>query len=1205
MASKLGLAGGMPERRVRPIWDAVDSRQFKTALKLSTALLAKYPNSPYALALKALILERIGRLDEALSVCLEAKELLYLSNLNMVPIDDLTLSTLQIVFQRLDRLDLATSCYEHACGKFPSNLELLMGLFNCYVREYSFVKQQQTAIKLYKIVAEERFLLWAICSIQLQVLCSSGGEKLLSLAEALLKKHIASHSLHEPEAVVMYISILEQQAKYDEALEIISGNLGSLIGIEVDKLRLQGRLLARACNYAAASEIYQKILESRPDDWGSFLNYLGCLLGTDFSWSTSTSSQLCSSDNVDFQGFESTNLSLEVFDSRIQNALSFVQKMQMEVHDGLARCPYLASIEIGRQCCLRGKADAMLLEALLNYFRRFGHLACFASDLDSLSLTLTHNEKTELLGRFVEISESSAHAPLKRMGQAITIFKLKELFGFMTMVPVEELEETSIKMVDMYCKNLALSSDLDPQENMHGEELLHMASSALVMLYWRTRYFGYLLEAILVLEFGLNIRKYVWQYKFSLVHLYSYVNALPLAYEWYGTLDIKNILFETVSHHIVPQLLVSPLCSETSALLKDYLKFMDDYLREAADLTFLAYRHRNYSKSLSLQPPVLAGPPLAPLLAAVYLQATLRSVAGFSGGPSYKLSRRSVSSTYMAVSKFQPGFLQAARCRDLLSQESSPANSSVSNHMNGDVRAATNYQEFTDSKFVRLANGFHFRIFAKGEANGFKYIQLSFMLYVPQVLDLKKVIHYSELHQGLYDYIADEKLSTYKAFVSNMYSLHILKSIHEEFIMEKSSIYDNIGVPFCPHDSTCEVDTEINIMLGMYNRPTLEEAECILEKLDFGMQLLELSSDKRLNSLTFNEDLQLRPWWSPSSHVNYLSEPFEGASVCSRENLFKHQACENDGLVRKVIARKSLVPRLIYLSIHSTSTSLKETFESNAPGEDAKSNEEFKFLLEKYASSVGLSFDDAVKLIYEISNGQRSLKDVDTELMVDFMNFAVFLNAWNLSHNHPLLLHQNGVNLISWNVVECLIKYCISELLMCAHPVLDNPGSSLPVLVQLITEPFSWHALVIQSCLRSMLPSGKKKKKSGPCDHHNLRHLAVVSKSIDCLASGIQEVHKWLEDQMNCSEDSRLDILSCQVKEMQKDRGPGSTLHILEEFASSSHAELGENISGSLQLWNSTDVLRKLLSSQSSLLLKFQDICAVKLKMLELMKLSF
>lgn len=49
MASKFGLAGGIPERRVRPIWDAIDSRQFKNALKHSTSLLAKCPNSPYAL----------------------------------------------------------------------------------------------------------------------------------------------------------------------------------------------------------------------------------------------------------------------------------------------------------------------------------------------------------------------------------------------------------------------------------------------------------------------------------------------------------------------------------------------------------------------------------------------------------------------------------------------------------------------------------------------------------------------------------------------------------------------------------------------------------------------------------------------------------------------------------------------------------------------------------------------------------------------------------------------------------------------------------------------------------------------------------------------------------------------------------------------------------------------------------------------------
>lgn len=45
-----------------------------------------------------------------------------------------------------------------------------------------------------------RYVKNARCLIQ--VLCGNGGEKLLLLAEGLLKKHIASHSLHEPEGAI-------------------------------------------------------------------------------------------------------------------------------------------------------------------------------------------------------------------------------------------------------------------------------------------------------------------------------------------------------------------------------------------------------------------------------------------------------------------------------------------------------------------------------------------------------------------------------------------------------------------------------------------------------------------------------------------------------------------------------------------------------------------------------------------------------------------------------------------------------------------------------------------------------------------------------------------------------------------------------------------------------------------------------------------
>ncbi|KAG9132857.1 hypothetical protein Leryth_014790 [Lithospermum erythrorhizon] len=609
MSSKFGFAGGLPERKVRPIWDAIDSRQFKNALKLCSTLLTKHPNSPYALALKALVLERMGKATEALSVCLIAKESLH-SN-DALLIDELTLSTLQIVFQRLDHLDMATSCYEYACGKFPNNLELMMGLFNCYVREYSFVKQQQIAIKMYKLAGEERFLLWAVCSIQLQVHYSPGGEKLLLLAEGLLKKHIASHSLHEPEALIVYISLLEQQAKFGDALEVISGKLGSLIMIEVDRLRLQGKLLAKAGDYAGAADVFQKVLELCPDDWDCFLHYLSCLLEDDHSfWEGASSGAVRSSQPIDCNNML---LADEVFDTRIIAASTLMEKLLREAKTGSLRCPYMGNLEIERRKILYGKGEVdKLVEGLMQYFLRigacficyitvmdvfkFGHLVSFTSDIEIYLQVLNDGKKNELLQKLMEGCEAATNLPKIALGQSITLFKVQNLISDMFNLPIKELEEIAARMTDTFCANLHLSKDIDPQENMLGEELLSMSCNVLVQLFWRTRNLGYLLEAIMILEFGLAIRRHVWQYKVLLLHIYSHWGSLPLAYERYKSLDVKNILLETVSHHIFPQMLSSPLWADLDFLLSDYFRFMDDHFKESADLTFLAYRHRNYSK---------------------------------------------------------------------------------------------------------------------------------------------------------------------------------------------------------------------------------------------------------------------------------------------------------------------------------------------------------------------------------------------------------------------------------------------------------------------------------------------------------------------------------------------------------------------------------------------------------------------------------
>ncbi|KAL1348752.1 hypothetical protein HN51_024889 [Arachis hypogaea] len=1003
MASKLGLAGGIPERRVRVIWDAIDSRQYKNAFKHVTTLLTKHPNSPYALALKALVLERMGKPEEALSVCLKAKEVLYANDSLLM--DDLTLSTLQIVFQRLDHLDLATNCYEHACSKFPNSLELMMGLFNCYVREYSFVKQQQTAIKMYKLAGEERFLLWAVCSIQLQVVHGNGAEKLLLLAEGLLKKHITSHSLHEPEAVMAYISILEKQSKFGDALEVLAGKLGSLLTIEVDKLRIQGRLLARAGDYVAATDIFKKILVSSPDDWECFLNYLACLMEDGSIWCEEAVNDPVHPPK--FVQCKVSHLTDEQFDSQISNASDFIQKLQDDTTNNSMRCPYLANIEIERRKLLRGKSnDESLMDAIVKYFCRFGDLACFTSDVEMFVEVLTDDKKTELLKDLMKSSDALSTTPSKTLGRCITLFKIQHLLlGNMFKYSANELEGSCVQMSDMYCKNLPLSKGLDPQESMHGEELLSITCNVLVQLFWRTKNVGYMVEAIMVLEFGLAIRRYVSQYKILLLHLYSHFGALSVAYEWYKSLDVKNILMESVLHNILPQMLVSPLWTESNNLLKDYLKFMDDHFRESADLTFLAYRHSIYSKVI---------------------------------------------------------------------------------------------------EFVQF----------------------------------------------------------------------------KERLQQSSQYF------------VARVDT--SILQLKQNANNIDEEEGVLESMKCGVHFLDLSNKIESKSISFNEDLQLRPWWTPTSDKNYLLEQFEGTSYCHREVSIK----ERETSFQREIEKKSILPRMIYLSIQCVSSSIKEHVEVNG-SVSPKISSEMKLLLDRYAKLLGFSLSDAIEVVMGFSSSE-STSVVSCSNLIDWLNFIVFLNAWSLS-SHELVQPESNISKPHiWNILDSLLEKYILEVVKSMEPDICSPWNDVQLVMQIVTEPLAWHVLVIMSCLRSLQPSGKKKKKSGSVDQSTSNLAHAIQDSVQHLSNVLEEVRRWLREWNKRPEDENVDSILAPLRKNGQNDGPGQVYRIFETYISTiNEAEVGDRIAQSLKCWSPAEVARKMVNGKVKVLAEFSTMCDSKIKLLQ------
>jgi N-terminal acetyltransferase B complex non-catalytic subunit len=44
----------------------------------------------------------------------------------------------------------------------------------------------------------------------------------------------------------------------------------------------------------------------------------------------------------------------------------------------------------------------------------------------------------------------------------------------------------------------------------------------------------------------------------------------------------------------------------------------------------------------------------------------------------------------------------------------------------------------------------------------------------------------------------------------------------------------------------------------------------VLENLNGGVHFVELSNEIGSKTLTFNEDFQSRPWWTPTTEKNYL-----------------------------------------------------------------------------------------------------------------------------------------------------------------------------------------------------------------------------------------------------------------------------------------------------------------------------------------------
>ncbi|KAG2423858.1 hypothetical protein HXX76_015018 [Chlamydomonas incerta] len=714
------------ERKVRPIYDALDSRNWKGALKLCQQALQKYPEDQLIKVLKAIGLDRSGKREEANQVVDEVTA--------TTPMDEQVLRLAAMVLRGSGRLAAITSMYEAAAAaaalQGPGQAELaqvlLNDVFGAHVRESNFVKQQQVAMKLSKAsglavgaagVSSERYSWWMVLSLLLQARAAlraraSGRpappgqvpavalepEKMLALAEGMMSRQASKDKkLEGYDAFMVYVDVLLAQGKIAEALALVTGPLGeSCIRLPAERLQLRAVLAALSGDLQAGAEALAEGLRLNPDDWGALLLLLDCLLpGTVQMQMAATSTGtmqvftpqhplILISGGLAEQlpprgaplpagkwlagraatgGSGNGGATADAF-QRAEGLLKELQALCVQTStspasgpgqggDGkpmIMRGPDLALVELAlrrhRGAAATASAgsdtEAAVVDAVLDYFHKYGDLVSCAVDLRTYVAALGPGASERLAAGLAEAADVAAGAAaagdkreaLKALRRQVCAAQLRDELGLPRLEGCgpEAALQAAQQFTTLYATARPLQEDLDSRERGAADELPALAAAALVSAAGAApsdvEAVPYMLAAYGTLADALRDRPYGAAMRIAAAELAALLAAPAAAAAHVYKLDVKHVQMDTLaSHLLLPPLLTwpssappppagpaaqnpgeaAPAASTSGSggpspllakALSDTRALFEDHGRDAGETLFTAYSHGMYTKVL-------------------------------------------------------------------------------------------------------------------------------------------------------------------------------------------------------------------------------------------------------------------------------------------------------------------------------------------------------------------------------------------------------------------------------------------------------------------------------------------------------------------------------------------------------------------------------------------------------------------------------
>jgi len=591
-------------QKLRGIYDAIDNGNYKSAVKLCTALLQKTPQHSLCKALKALALERCDRCEEALQLCAEVR--------GAPDCDDTAMHTLQTVYRRAGQHAEILRTYEAALEREPNNEDLAVVAFLAATRCGELPRQQQLAMKLYTKWKKPKYLHWVVVSILLQVQ-QGAPKKVLDLAQMMLQKAPVNTEPPKDGAksafdrgqlalVHLHLATLRAQEKTSEALALLESCQGC-VGLPADGIEMRIRLLEDAGDVKGALQAARALLLEDPAKWCSAQIYIQHAFG-------------CPAPSVADQGGrvrpgEGGIVSLASMeaveklstDDEVWNAYLLFKHLQEKADAGdRGRVPRLSQLEIRRllfvESCTKlpddgtgwqgavAKADVDdFVAAVEDYLALYGHKNNCYSDLKPFLSIFDRAHTDDLLAK-LESKGDATFLTAARLRRTLgwRRGKAQDITADISRLLATWATSSGAARDELLCLAVAELADLDllQRRDLPGGADINA----------RAR----ILDAIALAVVGFKAAPECFQLKVLLVLLHSSLGLPGDTLKCYEELGIKNIQHESMSF-LVMDTLASHGCHDSlQEISSRIVGFHEDFDKDAVDALGLAFRSGTYQR---------------------------------------------------------------------------------------------------------------------------------------------------------------------------------------------------------------------------------------------------------------------------------------------------------------------------------------------------------------------------------------------------------------------------------------------------------------------------------------------------------------------------------------------------------------------------------------------------------------------------------